>query len=883
MLKYLKYQLLAFLVIVFIIFSSIVVIINLNIQEKNNAINYYKIKIIEVKDYLYKTYNNTSLLLSQKFNSFEKNPYDNIIINENKEILKKIEANINDISRIFAKNHKSKKIDNIKKNFIEINYSLKRYSLLYDTLIYFLAKRGNSDYGLIGELFDCSKKISSLPDIDRYTKKVLLDFEHQYFNEKNTFNKDTFYKVSNELIEKQKNNSSLEIISNYINIFKNIIEIEDKLGIGLSSQYNIIKELEKYYLNVEKNISLVLQLAEKYKQTQKASFTKSLFLIILIFVFVCYLTSLFVTKYIIRNLKDLLKFFNKIKKYDLSSIVNYEFKNSPGEIAEIFYELRNYISLLMYRTKQKEKALRIAEEKEKRYKELVDFLPQSVFEVDNLGNFTYVNKTWYKNFLYTPEDLKEGINIIETLVTEKENTIHNHDYTNYIAIRKDGSIFPASVYTDLIVKDGEVIGKRGIIIDMTERNKYLKILQEEMKRAKNADRLKSSFLANMSHEIRTPMNAIIGFSNLLIKEDLSEEQKKEFIYYIKSSGELLLNLIDDIIDFAKIEAGQLKIYKKDCNLNELLEEVKNTIFNLKIQNKKDDIEILLTKFPEDVIIKTDPFRLKQILNNLLINALKYTQKGYIKFGVRENNRELEFFVSDTGVGLTREELDKIFNLFERTKFSEEKNIKGTGLGLTISKNLVELMGGAMWVDSKPNEGTTFYFSLPFIRSTCYNPTKTQSNDIYSNFYWPNKTILIVEDDKATIYYYDELFKNTGAKLLFTNKGNEVLSLIQNNKIDIVLLDIQLPDISGLELVKLIKEISSIPVIAQTAYAMSGDREKCLAAGCDDYVSKPIDSFLLLNKISVLIESHEPNKNNNIYTKNTTPSLKLDDYYSNSNI
>ncbi|NJK85216.1 MAG: PAS domain S-box protein [Bacteroidales bacterium] len=238
--------------------------------------------------------------------------------------------------------------------------------------------------------------------------------------------------------------------------------------------------------------------------------------------------------------------------------------------------------------------MREAEGNEIRYRELADLLPQSIYETDELGNFTYVNKAWYKNFGYTKEDLKSGLNLIETVISESDDDILGDiklENSNFVAIRKDGSRFPASVYSSNIMDEKNVTGKRGIIIDATERNLYISSLKKATHKAQTSDKLKSSFLANMSHEIRTPMNSIIGFSNLLASDEIHDEQKRNFLNYIKTSGELLLNLIDDIIDIAKIEAGEIKINKKECNLNSLFEELHRSFEEIRKRTEKHSIKI----------------------------------------------------------------------------------------------------------------------------------------------------------------------------------------------------------------------------------------------------------------------------------------------------
>lgn len=511
----------------------------------------------------------------------------------------------------------------------------------------------------------------------------------------------------------------------------------------------------------------------------------------------------------------------------------------------------NLLSQMKLWENQRDSAIQNADDNQQRYRELADLLPQSVFETDSYGNYTYVNKAWYQSFGYTSQDLNDGLNLIETLISSDSNPdeilgIKKIENSTFMAVRKNGTRFPASVYTDNIITNGKNTGRRGIIVDITDKVDYIKSLQQETSRARTSDELKSSFLANMSHEIRTPMNSIIGFSNLLASEQVPETQKKDFTQYIQTSSEILLNLVDDIIDIAKIEAGELKIVKKDCDLNALGEELLSTSFETRKKFSKQHIQIRFLKDSNqtEVCLKTDPFRLRQILINLINNAIKFTDKGYIEFGYSvKDDTQVEFYVRDTGPGLSREDLDHIFERFKRAKRSEERNIAGTGLGLAISKNLVQLLGGEMWVNSSAESGTTFMFTLPYLRTTVL---PSVSDGIYSpaeDYNWSGKKILIVEDDLNSVKFLKELLRKSGIYVIHASNGREAVELFRSDPtIHVVLMDIQLPVLDGLEATKLIKEIKNdVPVIAQTAYAMSGDKEKMKKAGCDDYVSKPLNS------------------------------------------
>ncbi len=364
-------------------------------------------------------------------------------------------------------------------------------------------------------------------------------------------------------------------------------------------------------------------------------------------------------------------------------------------------------------------------------------------------------------------------------------------------------------------------------------------------KAQESDRLKTAFLANMSHEIRTPMNAILGFTDLLKDESLSAHSRNEFIEIINSRGKDLLQIINDIIDISKIEAKQIKIHPVQCSVNSVLFELYSFFeSNITLKLKKDIVLKLHTDLPNDKsYIYIDDIRLKQIFTNLIGNAIKFTELGYIEFGYSFENNILNFYVEDTGIGIPKEKHILIFDRFRQADDSTTKNFGGTGLGLAISKSLVELMGGIMKLDSELGSGSKFSFSLP------YNPEeenkikeKEKNKDFIDNINWQNKLILVVEDDHVNFQYLKVLLKKTQAKVIRAENGVEAIEMCKEHEnINVVLMDIQMPIMNGFEATKIIKAMrKDLPIIAQTAYAMAEDKEKCRAAGCDDYLTKPID-------------------------------------------
>lgn len=469
-----------------------------------------------------------------------------------------------------------------------------------------------------------------------------------------------------------------------------------------------------------------------------------------------------------------------------------------------------------------------------------------------LFKFTVENR--YKNFsslrLVAKKDHKRAQGFFRTV--SKKGFIRNKTIT---LVKNDGTYFIAEISASLLKnKNNEPSNLIIIVKDITERLLYERRLEEAMEKAIESDKLKSAFLANMSHEIRTPMNAIIGFSKLLSSQQTNESDNQEYIEIIKNTGNTLLNLIDDIIDFAKIEAGEVRIQKSACNVHKVMKELFSFFEKELLRNDKTNIELNLKipKSQDDLIILTDQNRFRQIFSNLLSNAIKFTKKGDVIFGYKIENSEIIFYVSDTGIGIPEDKLEIIFDRFRQVEFNYTKRFGGTGLGLAITKNLVKLLGGRIMVDSIKGEGSVFRFSLPLIRID--NPPAQFVNNLpeISNYDWNDKLILVVEDNELNSKLLQRMMEPTGVKIIFARDGKPAIEACRiNPDIDIVLMDIQMPEMDGYEATRAIKLIRpEIPIIAQTAYAMAEEREKIIEAGCNDYLSKPIrqkDLFQLLSK------------------------------------
>ncbi|MCF8227157.1 MAG: response regulator [Bacteroidales bacterium] len=374
----------------------------------------------------------------------------------------------------------------------------------------------------------------------------------------------------------------------------------------------------------------------------------------------------------------------------------------------------------------------------------------------------------------------------------------------------------------------------------------------EKKRAEKSDELKTSFLANMSHEIRTPMNAILGFTQLL-QDDLPKQQKEAYLKIIQDNSKNLLRIIEDIIDVSKIEAGELSIKKEPFDPVKVINEVSMNFKQLlkEYPDRKVDIR---TGCPEkSILIFGDGARVKQVLFNLVSNAVKYTNKGYIDIGYVHEPEVIRFYVNDTGPGIRQEHMDDIFERFRKIEAEDSVKVHpGTGIGLSICKNLVQLMGGQIWVESEFGKGTRFYFTIPCAEAPREHVEKYKrgSRKQKNSDELKGKRILVAEDERTNFILIKRVMENSGAEILHARNGKEAVEIFANHgNIDIVLMDILMPEMNGIDATRVIKTIDTdIPVIAQTALAMEGDAARVLAAGCDDYISKPLKMSDLLSRV-----------------------------------
>ena len=376
-------------------------------------------------------------------------------------------------------------------------------------------------------------------------------------------------------------------------------------------------------------------------------------------------------------------------------------------------------------------------------------------------------------------------------------------------------------------------------------------------KAEESDRLKSAFLANMSHEIRTPMNGILGFAGLLKEPGISGQKQQKYIKIIEKSGERMLNIINDIIDISKIESGTMKMYINETDINEKIENLYH-FFKPEAKAKNIQFSVEQTLPNNETIVKMDSEKVHAVLSNLLKNAIKFTNKGKIEFGVgyessSSGKKQLKFFVKDTGMGIPIDRQQAIFERFIQADVHDKMALQGAGLGLSISKAYVEMLGGKIWVESQERMGSVFYFTIP-----CNDETeKVFVQDVEASIktdYTPRKLkILIAEDDEASQMLLSMIVEEFTSEIFIANDGIEAVEIYKNNPdIDLILMDVKMPNLNGYDATQQIRELNkNVVIIGQTAYALSFDRQKVMDAGCNDYISKPI----LMNDLKTLIRKH----------------------------
>ena len=437
----------------------------------------------------------------------------------------------------------------------------------------------------------------------------------------------------------------------------------------------------------------------------------------------------------------------------------------------------------------------------------------------------------------------------ELVRVSSENAKNDESPLEYRIVRKNGETRYVST-NSLLIRDekGNVTEITGIIQDITHFKNIEFDLISAKEHAEESDRLKSAFLANMSHEIRTPMNGILGFTGLLKEPNLSGDQQQEYVKIIEKSGARMLNIINDIISISKVESGQVDTSISSTNINEQIEYI-YTFFKPEVEKKGMQLFFRNPLPAGQAVIKTDREKVYAILTNLVKNAIKFTHIGMIEFGYEKKNEYLEFFVKDTGVGIRDEKKEIIFERFRQGSELLTRNYEGAGLGLSISKAFVELLGGKLWVVSEFGQGSEFYFTIPYVCETEENSLALNEQDTGTDRHRiKNLKILIAEDDENSAKLLSLACKPFAKEVLKVTTGIDAIETCRNHPdIDLVMMDVKMPEMDGYEAVSRIRKFNkNVVIIAQTAFGLSGDRVKAIKAGCNDYISKPIEKDELIS-------------------------------------
>ena len=510
---------------------------------------------------------------------------------------------------------------------------------------------------------------------------------------------------------------------------------------------------------------------------------------------------------------------------------------------------------------------KLNEEQRLRFANMLEASLNEIYVFDAISlHFKYVNNGALVNLGYdrddilqmTPLDIKPDYNfesfskLLEPLKRGKQEKILFETRHR----RFDGSFYPVEIHLQLLKFKNKKL-YLAVVLDITERKKYEEQLILAKEKAEESDKLKTIFLANMSHEVRTPLNAILGFSSLLDSQDITSRDRQDFVKIIHNSGNRLMQIINDIVDISKIEAGQLTVNLKKVSLTELIENRIRILKNSDSALKKSKLRLYsdIPEYYRNVSLISDEVRLQQVLDNLILNAIKYTDEGIVEVGFNlhkdGHKKFIEIFVKDTGIGIPREKFDLVFERFrqvEETSFHE-----GAGLGLSIAKGLVEILGGNIRFISELGLGSTFYVSLPYTGELGFREKVTHMNGWHLDL--SDKSIIIAEDDEHSFIYLNKLLYGHVSSIRRAENGKVLMDILEEELPDLVLLDINMPVKSGLECLKEIREKGlKLKVIGQTAYAMTEEIQKCINSGCDGYISKPINKEELFKVIATVLTS-----------------------------
>lgn len=530
------------------------------------------------------------------------------------------------------------------------------------------------------------------------------------------------------------------------------------------------------------------------------------------------------------------------------------------------------------------------EEHQFRLQSILDNTPLMIFIKDLNGRYLLANKSYKETFNFTSEQLigKTDFDLVPEADAERYREIDEYVIREQKNVEVEEMIEQAGVCKNLLIvkfplfdKNKTLYGISGIASDITERYLYGLHLIESKRKAEMAEQMQEQFLANMSHEIRTPMNGIIGMTNILLNSSMSNEQK-DFVHIIKKSSDSLMILINDILDLSKIKAGKLRIEHIDFRLRETLEQTIST-FRVLINDKGLRLRVSVDlNIPDS--LTGDPHRLNQILNNLISNAIKFTAEGEINFQVKavhqsENEIELSFSISDTGIGIEKEKQDLIFECFSQAECGTSRMFGGSGLGLSITKKLIEMQNGSIQVKSIPGEGTEFNFTIKYAipGHTVAKQYDHIKQETLQEGGLSGKRVLVVEDNEANQKVIYHMLDKVGIDVDLADNGKIAIKLLEDGfQYDLVIMDLQMPEMDGFETTAYIRQKLklTIPIIAMTASAMRNEKIKCMEVGMNEYMNKPFVPADLFRELRRFLLTKEEGIADNNHSTVYSESKKL---------
>ena len=508
-------------------------------------------------------------------------------------------------------------------------------------------------------------------------------------------------------------------------------------------------------------------------------------------------------------------------------------------------------------------------ESDKFYEMLVQSANDSISFYDRDWNLKFTNSAFYTMIGYD-RDSYNSLNPPDLIHPEdqdyqlrrEQSLVNNGFFETELRLRhKAGHYINLSTRSVVVRSDsGEVLGALTISRDITRLKQVHEDLIKANIGAEASNRLKSNFLANISHEIRTPLNSVVGFSNLLLNNNLTNEVKEEYIEHINHNSEKLLQIIGDIIDLSRLESSQIEITYEEASLSAIVNEIIEEARQIIRRNEKPIILNVKNHF-EDVgdLIFTDRIWLKRVLNHLMDNAVKFTLEGSVEFSYLLENQNIVFKIRDTGIGINKENLGRIFEEFRQEFDGHHRPFEGLGIGLTLAKEVIERMGGKIVVESEKGVGSEFSFSIPYrpAGSPKSKVATVINESIMKPIDWSSRKCLLVDDNKDVLIYLNRVLTDTGVSIITARSGFEAIEIIKATPdIDVVLLDMQMPEMNGIETTREIRKIrKNLPIIAQTAFIFEDDKDIILEAGCDACLIKPIRREHLLTVMSSFVKSN----------------------------